>query len=275
MPSGRTLGERIALVAAMLAALLWQNGSAVAGATAWQEIAAGAQLRVISSDVLKGGHTTLALELQMAQGLQTYWRVPGETGVATQVSLSNGAAAIDANISWPFPIRETKDGYVDHIYREYLVLPVDFAPPAGASALDVDVFMGICSDICVPVKAQFLVPLHFEEPDVGTGIRIKQAVQLSPIAWDGGDSPFGEILFDEKQKDLLVEVDAAIVDPATIIASVDDTGYVFAPPLAVAGRKGVIALRLLSRLPEQGLQGKTVRLTFMTSEGAYEIERKL
>ena len=57
---------------------------AVAAETPWQEVAPGARVRLISSDVLKPGNTTMvALEIDMPVGTNTYWRVPGETGIPT------------------------------------------------------------------------------------------------------------------------------------------------------------------------------------------------
>ena len=246
-----------------------------AGETPWQTIAEGAELRIITSDSLLGGRTSIALEVRMEPGWQTYWRVPGETGVLTEVTLSTSKAEIDSKLTWPFPRREIKSGYVDHVYRERLVLPVDFEPPKGASSINADIFMGICSDICVPVKANFIVPLRFARPDIGQDLRIKQAVQLSPYAWEGLEEPFGSIVFDKDERSLIVHFDPSQIDASTIIASIDGSAYVFAPPETVKGVENVAEMRLLARLPKDGLQGRMVRLSFMTSKGAFEIVRKL
>ena len=59
---------------------------ACAGATAWQELAPGVKLRLVASDTLSADGTTLAaLELDMPAGTKTYWRVPGESGIPTEL----------------------------------------------------------------------------------------------------------------------------------------------------------------------------------------------
>ncbi len=64
-----------ALVAAALAS------PAHAAATAWQELAPDARVRLIASEQpVAGGKTFIAIELDMPETMKTYWRVPGETG---------------------------------------------------------------------------------------------------------------------------------------------------------------------------------------------------
>jgi len=68
---------------------------ALAGATAWQELASGASVRLISSDRMDGGETLAGLELRLPEGANTYWRIPGDSGIPTSLDLSASTA-----ISW-------------------------------------------------------------------------------------------------------------------------------------------------------------------------------
>ena len=75
---------------------------AVAGETPWQELAPGAKARLISSDVLKADGTTMVgLELDMPTTLNTYWRVPGETGIPTQFDFGGSSGVAGHETLWP------------------------------------------------------------------------------------------------------------------------------------------------------------------------------
>lgn len=264
------------LIAGFLSFFAMSSASmALGGETPWQEVADGAELRVISSDVFGNGRTSLALELRMAPGLQTYWRVPGETGIPTQVSLQANGVALESEITWPYPERKLVDGYLDHVYHDYLVLPVEVELTQDVQNIDATVIMGICSDICVPVKADFNLPIEAGSPDVGHVMRIEQAQQLAPFAWDQKDEPFGELAFDTSGNSLIVPLHGPQIDRDSIIASVDGTSYVFGLPKPEANTKNTVRLDLLAKKPQGGLVGKTIRLNFMTSSGAYEIVRTL
>jgi DsbC/DsbD-like thiol-disulfide interchange protein len=98
---------------------------AVAGATAWQELGLDARVRLITSDKLNPDGTTLgAIELDMPQGMKTYWRVPGETGIATELDLTGSAGIVGHRFFWPYPQVEQKGVYTDFVYYGPLVIPL-------------------------------------------------------------------------------------------------------------------------------------------------------
>src|SRR5258708_7549343 len=72
---------------------------AFAGATPWQDVAPGARLRLISSDTRAAdGTTTIGLELDMPDADKTYWRLPGETGIPTEIDVTGSSGVSDAAI---------------------------------------------------------------------------------------------------------------------------------------------------------------------------------
>ena len=132
---------------------------ASAAETPWQEVAPGVKLRLISGDVLKSDGTTLiGLEVDMPESMKTYWRVPGETGIPTELDLGGSTGVTGYQILWPYPRTETTGGYLDHVYRGPTVLPVQLRLDGGNANLMAAVLMGVCSDICVPVTATFGLP---------------------------------------------------------------------------------------------------------------------
>lgn len=261
---------RIALAAlALFAATL----PAAAGATAWQELAPGVRIRMISDDVRKpDGTTMLGLEIEMPANTKTYWRIPGEGGIPAEFDLAGSRGITTLDPVWPYPSIDRTGGYTDFVYFGPTVLPLTAHLEGDAPSLEADVTLGICSDICMPANARFSLPLDFARNDPAEQIRIAQAVSLAPIAWTGPADAIGPVALDASGNTLEVALGGAAIDPASVIADMGPAGMLFgAPQKSPDGR--VVSVPLLGGGDAGSLQGQTVRLTFMTEAGAYETTR--
>ena len=98
------------------------------------------------------GTRVAALRLTLAPGWKTYWRAPGDAGIPPQFDWSGSRNLRAVGISWPTPEVFLTAGMQTIGYSGTLVLPVTLSPrqPDAAIALDVDLDIGVCSDICVP-----------------------------------------------------------------------------------------------------------------------------
>jgi len=244
---------------------------AAAAETPWQEIAPGVKLRMISSDVLKADGTTMvALELDMPQTYNTYWRVPGESGIPTEVDMA-GSAGVEAHtILWPYPLIETRGGYTDFVYRGPTVLPVEVKLDGESADLKAAVTMGVCSDVCVPAMASFSLPLDFTRPDRGQGLRIAQAVALTPQPWSDPRPLLGPVRWDAAQNAISVGVTDPRVDPLSLIADASAAGQLFGAPQKSPDGSAVF-LPLLGGAETTAPEGKPVNLTFMTEMGPFSL----
>ena len=99
-----------------LLAVTLATGSAFAGATPWQDIAPGAKARLISSDVVVDGMTLAGLELDMPENTNIYWRIPGETGIPTEMDFTASSGLANPTIHWPYPEIDHSRGYLDYAY---------------------------------------------------------------------------------------------------------------------------------------------------------------
>lgn len=244
---------------------------ATAGETPWQDIAPGVRLRMISSDVLKpDGTTMVALELDMPSTYNTYWRVPGESGIPTEIDTSDSSNVSGHEILWPYPLIETKGGLTDFVYRGPTVLPVELKLAGERADLTASVVMGVCSDICVPAMASFSLPLDFARPDRGQGLRIAQAVALAPQPWSDARPLLGAVHWDAAANAISVAVTDPRVDPLSLIADASAAGQLFGAPQKSPDGSAVL-LPLLGGADQAALEGMPVSLTFMTEMGPFSL----
>ncbi len=242
-----------------------------AGETPWNEVAPEARVRLITSGVVEDGVTWAALEVDMPQAMKTYWRIPGETGIPTQFDTADSSGVNGHEIVWPYPTRETVDGYVDFVYHGKTVLPVRLDVAGAGAHLKADVLMGVCDEICVPVRTSFDVPLG-GDADTSSDLRIRQAVARAPVPWDGAEEAIGPVAYAAESGTLTVHSDPAAVDPASIIVDNGDPTVLFSSP-EPGSAPGSVRFELLDGEAGAALAGQSVRLTFMTVDGAFETTR--
>jgi DsbC/DsbD-like thiol-disulfide interchange protein len=248
---------------------------AAAGETAWQELAPGVRARLVTSDVLKADGTTLiGIELDMPLNTKTYWRIPGETGIATELDFTGSTGVVHNDILWPYPTVDHAQGYLDYVYYGPTVLPVALTVEDDAPAIQLVTTLGVCSDICVPAVATFSLPLSFAKADAGQGVRLSQAVSTVPIPWDGAGDPVGDIAWDSANNGLTVALADPAVDPSSLIADTNDPLVLFGAPQKSPDGHSVF-LPLLDSVSGAKIGGKPIRITFMTDMGPYEIMRQI
>lgn len=244
---------------------------AAAAETDWQEISPGVRLRMISSDVLRpNGTTMVALELDMPEGTKTYWRVPGESGIAAEIDTAGSEGVASHEILWPYPLIEVTGGLTDFVYRGPTVLPVELKLDGERGSLEAAVVMGVCSDVCVPAMASFSLPLDFQKPDRGQGLRIAQAVALTPQHWSDPRPLLGAVSWNASANAISVDLADPRVDPLSLIADASAQGQLFGAPQKSPDGSAVL-LPLLGGAETAALQGKPVNLTFMTEMGPFSL----
>lgn len=243
--------------------------------TAWQELAPGVNIRLISAGATDADGTGLfALEIDMPEDTRTYWRVPGETGLPTELSFSGSQGLAHHEQLWPLPAREVISGYTDYVYAGHTILPIRVDVESATGQVQLDATLGICSDICVPAQASLSLPASDSHPDPANALRIRQALADVPIAWEDGPEPIGAIELAPDGQAVLVEVDQAIVDPDSLILAGDLDDPLFGAPQK-SPQADLVLLPIIGKTDNSDLDGMTVELSFMTSMGAYAVSRTI
>lgn len=101
-----------------------------------------------------GSHVA-AVEITLDPGWHTYWRVPGASGIPPHFDWSASGNLASVAYEWPRPEAFDSAGARTIGYHDRLVLPVILRPDDPTAAIDVslDLFFGVCEDICVPASA--------------------------------------------------------------------------------------------------------------------------
>jgi DsbC/DsbD-like thiol-disulfide interchange protein len=108
-----------------------------------------------SAKLLKGGFDGnvwwSGLSITLAPHWKTYWRVPGDGGIAPSLELS-GDNIKSTRIDYPVPHRIVSEsgttiGYKDAVVFPFAVTPQDAGKPAK---LTLKAFFGVCDEVCIP-----------------------------------------------------------------------------------------------------------------------------
>lgn len=264
---------RILALATITALLL--VSAPLAGETEWQEVVPGVKLRLVSSGVVKSdGSTLLGLEIEMPDNTKTYWRVPGETGLPTELDFAGSKGVKSAAIVWPHPQLDVSSGYVDFAYFGNTLLPIEVASDDPGGRVQVSALLGICSDICLPAQASFSLDLSDAQPDRPNGLRIKQALSEAPIAWNQGEEPIGAVEYRPEENALAIWIEDETVDVSTLIVATETGTPLFGVPQK-SPQDGLVLLPILSKTENSDPRGADVQVSFMTDMGAFALSRTI
>ncbi len=134
-----------------------------------------------------GSHVA-AVEITLDPGWHTYWRVPGASGIPPHFDWSGSRNLNSVAYEWPRPDAFESAGYRTIGYHDRLVLPVILRAndPNAPIDLSLDLFFGVCDDICVPASATLTARLGpASEPRGRDGIEAALAERAKTPAQAG------------------------------------------------------------------------------------------
>lgn len=121
-----------------------------------------ARLEVLPGWRTGEGRHMAALRLTLAPGWKTYWRSPGAAGLAPLLDLSGSTGIEGAEPKWPVPAVFTFNGMRSIGYQDAVTIPLDIVLSGGPARLAGDIEIGVCDEICMPVRMAFAVDLPAE-----------------------------------------------------------------------------------------------------------------
>jgi len=153
-----------------------------------------AELVAETRSVEAGRPLTLALRLKHEPGWHTYWRNPGDSGLATSIRWELPERFRAGPLRWPAPTRLAIPPLANFGYEAETLLLTDVETPAGLPAgtsatIGAQAEWLVCREICLPGGARFRLSLPIvaaaPAPDPYWGPRIARARAELPQSLTG------------------------------------------------------------------------------------------
>lgn len=113
----------------------------------------------------------LGLRLDIADGWHSYWKNPGDLGLANKVEWKLPSGFEVESLQWPFPKRFVTDDFVNFGYQNFVLLLARVIPPENLVAennvtLSADVHWFACKDKCIPgmTPVSLTLPVKADRP---------------------------------------------------------------------------------------------------------------
>lgn len=136
----------------------------------------------------------LGLRLRLEPGWHTYWRNPGDAGIAPelQFTLPDGASA--GPVAWPAPQRQPEGPLMTYGYSGEVLLAVTVRGPAHTVRLHASWL--VCKEICVPEEGDFRLDLPAGTPSASPQAPLFAAAEAAlprPSPWSAQVGPDGTL----------------------------------------------------------------------------------
>jgi DsbC/DsbD-like thiol-disulfide interchange protein len=121
----------------------------------------GGRMRLVALSQPRNGIVTALVQIEPKDGWKTYWRNPGDAGMAPELDFSGSTNLQLKSVFYPVPEigRDEAGRFIG--YHRPVSLVVEFEKPdeAAPSAISLKALVGICETICLPFTAEFKLAL--------------------------------------------------------------------------------------------------------------------
>ena len=174
--------KRSVAVAACLLLALAGGARAETGASAWSVAQLSSTRLIAAGGGLHAGHYDVAIEINLKAGAHTYWRNPGDAGVAPVIETAGSVNLAGARPLFPPPARLREDGADVFGYVGAVTIPLEITPadPARPVTLALRLRYAACERICVPEEADLRLDVAPRDPEGPFAARVAQALAAAP-----------------------------------------------------------------------------------------------
>ena len=209
----------------------------------------------------KAWHSGVLIELD--PGWKTYWRMPGEAGLAPEFTWTTSVPA-EVEVKFPAPARHADASGETIGYDRQVLLPVTVSAGAATGLdLTLDLFFGVCKDICIPARASASVQLGPMARDPLGSARVEAARDALPAP--GAAVSSASIVTENGKPVLKLDLTGRLDD---IFVESTGSAYFHAPRFSSDGRTAWLAVSNLSDPVK--LAGAILRLTYVAAGKGYE-----
>ena len=200
-----------------------------------------ARVRLLATGQGPDGSLAAGIEVVLDPGWKTYWRSPGDAGIAPRIDFSGSTnVAEPVEIAFPVPHR-FDDGYaVSNVYEDRVVFVVDapLVKPGSDTELVVTLDMGVCELICIPEHYEMSLDVRAGDSDPEAQTILDRARALLPSAPEPGKQSIERVWRsggDDKRPIFGVEIVAPDPENAEVFVEGPFDWYAAPPDLVSAG----------------------------------------
>jgi len=193
--------------------------------------------RLLAGNEEADGVRLAALEIDLAPRAVTYWRTPGEAGVAPTLDFSASENLASVETLFPYPKHIKEAGGVVAGYESKALLPLRMTPRDRKLPvrLDLKLDYAACDKICLPVRAHLNLQIspgaaspHGGEiaralaENVPRRLKPAEALQMLTLRREG---EAGGWRLDYRGEGALLDVFSEVADPWTLESSRSGDGF--------------------------------------------------
>ena len=134
--------------------------------------------------VAPGKPLWLGLQLQHAPGWHSYWKNPGDSGLATELRWNLPAGASAGEIAWPTPRKFRLGELANYGYEGQLLLPipVTVTPEFQGNELKATLHASwlVCRQECIPEEGRFELRIAAEGSTAAHAVAFEAAAEAAP-----------------------------------------------------------------------------------------------
>lgn len=224
------------------------------------------------------------LEVQLSDDWKTYWRSPGEGGIAPTASWSESINVEQVEWQWPAPQRYQVAGVETVGYKEQVAFPLhiqvsDWQLPVHLQGV---LTMSSCTDMCV--LTDYDITLSFTpgelEPNESLYFNYQQALGQVPRTVTNAEQQgllVEQVVWDEARSALQVQIQtpSTLVNPDVFVDTFaqDIRDITVKPPqLTFAGQQLEFTVDIEHWLGDVDLVGKPIQVSLVDDAMAYELQ---
>jgi DsbC/DsbD-like thiol-disulfide interchange protein len=252
-------------------------------ASPWVELA-NARVRLLAGPATPAGSFYLAgVELLLADGWKTYWRMPGDAGVPPSFDWEGSRNVASVEVLYPAPTRMVEPAAVTVGYMGSVIFPVRVVPRQADQPVVLKLHMefGICHDICIPEETTLTLavgPAAMTGAPTASLLAALERVPRPPGAGRAGDPVLKGLTASLGGPSPRLLVEARFADGGAgadlfLEAVTAENAYVPLPTRLADAADGTarFAVDLSRGGNAEALRGKVLRLTLVSDAGASDV----
>lgn len=232
---------------------------------------------VIHVELLEGwreaaGMHYAGIKIELAPGWKTYWRAPGDGGLPTIVDWEGSENLSDVEILWPRPQVFHAFGMRSVGYDDEVLLPMHLEAEDADAAINarINLTMGICKEVCVPVSFSLNAVLTSESSVAATPIRT--ALSLRPRKVDAPLDCSLQASADGYQLTVATQFAALAGEEETSVVELASPDiWISEPDYLRAGDRVTATVELRPHHDGASIDLDTLRMTVLTNQSAIEL----